>query len=176
MFDGDSSFESIATHKEGNYLYIWGTTGGGFGGVKLARVEITNPDSLLDKSNYQFCTGGNHWSYQENDAVDIVPAPNREIGVVYNEYLGKYLLTTLDNISYDIMIRESSTPYGPWSSPILLYGRQYVNEVNQRDVTGMYGVFSIPGFMENEGETMYSTLNLWDPYNLYWCKIHFVKN
>lgn len=173
IFDGDSHFKSISIIQSGSDLYIWGTTGGGFGSVKLAKVKANN---ILDKSSYLFCTGGDNWSSSEDDAVDVVPAPNREIGVTYNAYLDKYLLTTLDNVSYDMVIKEASNPWGPWSDPILLYGRQYVNTVNGTDVEGMYGAYTLPCFMDNNGETMYITLNLWYIYNPFWYKIHFVKN
>lgn len=181
MFNGDSSFMQLAITQmpgDSNTLYMLGGGNSGFNNVKLMKVDKAH---ILDKSYYYFYKGGDGtqpsaWSQNEADAVTVVPAPNREIAVAYDAYLGKYLFTTLDDVNFDMVVREASTPWGTWSDPIILYARQYVNNEKGFDVTGLYGAYMLPRYMDNNGEYVYTTLNEWYTYCPFWYKVHFVKN
>jgi hypothetical protein len=61
-----------------------------------------------------------------------------------------------------VVIREGLSPWGPWGDAIDL--------VTFTDEPGLYGPYLNPKYMEKDGQTIYFTLSLWDPYNVFWFK------
>ena len=92
--------------------------------------------------------------------------------MAYNEELGCFLFTTLDNVTQQMVIRDAENIWGPWSKPSVLFDESYVTheDIGQKF---FYGSFMYSGFMEDGGETVYMTLNKWVPYNIQWMKVHF---
>ena len=174
IFEGDTNFAQIACYQEGEYVYILGAPAGGEGAVKLCRVPAAD---LVEGDAYEFFTGtdsnGNpQWSSEEKDAVVVIDSVNKEFGVVYNEELGCCLMTTLDNVNQQMILRDAKNIWGPWSKPVLLFDESYVEheDIGQRF---FYGSFMHSRFMENGGRTVYMTLNKWVPYNIQWMKVTF---
>lgn len=61
---------------------------------------------------------------------------------------------------------EKPAPWGPWSNPIL---------VNPFDLPGLpYGSYMNPLYVENNGETLYFILSLWDPYDVFLMKVKLI--
>lgn len=165
---GDSSFGQAAFAKDGDHLYLFGIPGGRFGGVKLARVAQA---ALLDPSAYRYyagMTGGEpQWSANEGAAQLIVPAPVGELSVLWNAYLGRWIMTSLDERRAALVIREAPQPWGPWSpAHILVSGRQY---------PGLYGAYLHPWYVENDGEVIYFAMSQWGPYSVFWMKARLEK-
>lgn len=173
IFEGDTNFAQAACHQEGDYLYILGAGAGGEGPVKLCRTPTA---TLTQKEGYEFFTGIDaagepRWSPREEDAVVVIDSVNKEFGVVYNEGLGCFLMTTLDNVNQQMILRDAKNIWGPWSMPVLLFDESYIEheDVGQRF---FYGSFMHSRFMENNGRTVYMTLNKWVPYNIQWMKVN----
>lgn len=163
------------------YIYLWGTPPNRFGGVKLVRVK---PEKITDKTSYEFFGGikdGNpYWIKNEFDALRIIPAPVGEMSVMYNRWAGVWMilhnryshLSTKKPVyetAGDIVLRQSPTPWGPWSEPIVVIPSTTFNDL-------AYGPYLNPHYVENYGESVYFTLSLWDPYDVYLMKATFCKD
>ena len=154
---GKSNFGQVAIVKAVDHLYFFGIPGGRFGGVQLARVE---PGSILDKGAYRYFAGLDdgepRWSEREEDAVLIASAPVGELSVMWNGFLGRWIMTYLDERRAAIVIREAPELWGPWSAPrSLVSGSQY---------PGLYGAYMHPWYVGNDGEVIYFTMSQWAPY------------
>ena len=159
-WEGKSNFGQVAFVKSDDLLYLFGIPGGRFGGVKLARV---GQDSVLDKAAYRYFVGSVAgeplWSPDENAAVSIVPPPVGELSVMWNPYLGRWIMTYLDEQQAALVIRDAPELWGPWSeSKVLVSGRDYPS---------LYGAYMHPWLVENDGEVIYFTMSQWGPYNVF---------
>jgi hypothetical protein len=149
-------------------VYVFGIPGGRLGGVKLARVGEAN---LLDKPTYRYYSGlvdgKPAWSPDESAAVPVVPAPVGELSVMWNNYLGRWIMTYLDESQAALVIREAPAPWGPWSPGLPL--------VSGSAFPGLYAPYMHPRYVENDGETIYFTMSLWDPYAVYWMRARLLR-
>lgn len=160
LWPGDSNFGQVAlVHRDG-FVYLFGIPGGRFGGVQLARVS---EDALLNASSYRYFAGvaqsGPEWSETPADASTIVPAPVGELSVLWNGHLGCWIMTYLNEHKAALVIRSAAELWGPWSDESIL--------VSGRDYPQLYGAFLHPWLTENGGETIYFTMSLWRPYNVF---------
>lgn len=174
MFEGDTNFAQIACHQIGDEVYIWGAGITGTSSVKLAKVPASE---ILNIDAYRYFTGTDAngepmWSENEDDAVAVIDSLNREFSVAYNPGLDCYLMTTLDNVNQQMILRDAENPWGPWSKPVLLFDESYVEHEDPVD-HHFYGCYMNSAFMDNGGKTVYMTLNKWVPYNISWVKVEF---
>ena len=65
----------------------------------------------------------------------------------------------LNHNDYAIELREAPEPWGPWSDPIEV--------LTGLEAPGLYGSYMNPLYVENGGETIYFTMSLWNPYDVY---------
>jgi hypothetical protein len=170
---GDSNFiqvsaSKVIVDKHVTEIYLWGIPAGRFGGVKLMKV---NEQYIEDISKYEYYMGtdkdGNpQWSSQMDDAAQIVNDSVGELSVIWNPYLERWIMMYLQGVG-GVVIREGLTPWGPWGEAISV--------ATQGDYPGLYAPFMNEKYMENNGESIYFTLSLWDPYNVFWMKVKLVK-
>ncbi len=149
---------------EDDYLYLWGTTSGRTGGVKLARVL---PASVTELSAYRYFAGLDNagqptWVSNEFTCPLIVPAPVGEMSVMYNQAASAWTMMYFNQDNYAIEFRESPSPWGPWSSPITVTTGQ--------EFPGLYAPYMNPLYVEQDGQIVYFTMSLWDPYDVYLMK------
>jgi len=162
-----ASFRTDPIAPTDNHLYVWGTPAGRLGGVKLARVE---PQDVTDVSAYEYFggldAGQPTWVQSEFDAPLIVGPTVGEMSVMYNEALQSWTMLYLNHDQYAIEIRQAPEPWGPWSDPVeVATGTQF---------PGLYGSYMNPLLVENGGRTMYFTMSLWGPYDVYLVKATFL--
>ncbi|MGG4094216.1 DUF4185 domain-containing protein [Paenibacillus lautus] len=170
---GDSNFIQVSPYKVkneagGTDIYFWGIPAGRYGGVQLMKVGEENIENL---SEYEYYSGldddGNpRWSTDKKDAQNVVDDTVGELSVVWNSYLERWLMTYLKE-GQGVVIREGMTPWGPWGEPLDL--------VRAEDYPGLYGPYMNDRYTENDGRTIYFTLSLWDPYNVFWYKASLEK-
>ncbi len=161
---GPGNFNMVAARQEGSTLYIWGTPCGRYGSVKLMKVPTT---SVLTKSAYRYFSGydiaGNPlWSTSEGSAITVAGGPAGELSVTYNNWLGRYVMTYLDEEKDAIVLRESPSPWGRWSAPIEIASASQSPQ--------LYGAFMKSNFVENNGQSIYYMMSQFGPYNTYWMK------
>ena len=69
----------------------------------------------------------------------------------------------LNQSEFAIELREAPEPWGPWSEPIeVLSGWE-----TPPGTFGLYGSYMNPLYVDNGGETIYFTMSLWDPYDVF---------
>lgn len=178
MFDGNSSFQFVSCYEENGMLYLYGNIGGGYGETYLMCVK---KEDALDVSAYRYYAGLDTagtpvWANSEAQAVRVLDYNEREIGVTYNEYLDRYLMTGWDSFNGLMVIHEAPTLFGPWSEATLLLPRQYTPTEKKEDkMTWIYGAYSLPNMTKMGGKSMFFTLSEYDPYQVYWMRVDFKK-
>ena len=165
---GDSNFIQTANYRLGDTMYFWGIPSGRFGGVALMKVDV---DKLEDLNAYSYLTGvdenGQPEWVQGNEGIAqaevIIRDPVGEISVTYNEYLGNFVMTYLNESLGAVVLREGVTPWGPWGKEFLLaQGSQYPS---------LYGGYMCDKYMEDGGKTFYFAMSQFFPvYNILWMK------
>lgn len=161
---GESNFIQVASHKVDrggtNEIYFWAIPAGRSGGLQLMKVGETDVES---PEAYRYFTGTDdgepQWSDDAAAAVTIIEGGVGEPSVIWNPDLERWLIThQRDN--GDAVLRESPTPWGPWSEPHDL--------VTASEHPGLYGPFMNPRYLRNDGTKLYFSLSLWGPYNVFW--------
>ncbi|PZU44276.1 MAG: carbohydrate-binding protein [Microbacterium sp.] len=171
---GDSNFVQVATQHVRDdgveYIYFWCIPSGRFGGVQLMRVEATTA-AVEDAAADSYFTGTDSsgaavWSDDLTAAETIVDGTIGELSVMWSTYLERWVMTYSD--AGNAYIREGLTPWGPWGDAIEL--------VSATDYPGLYSPYLNPRYVANDGRTLYFTLSLWGPYNVFWFSIDLVKH
>lgn len=161
---GDSNFVQVAAYRvddgETHEIYFWSIPAGRSGSVQLMKVDEAEVES---PAAYRYFTGTDgaepQWVDDPSAATTIVEGGVGEPSVIWNADLGRWLMShQRDNA--DAVIRESPTPWGPWSEPHEL--------VSAAEHPGLYAPFMNARYLRNEGTTLYFALSLWDPYNVFW--------
>lgn len=165
---GESNFIQTANFRMGDTMYFWGIPAGRFGGVALMKCPV---NALENLEAYSYYTGNDQdgkpqWiqgSKGISQAAVIIKAPAGEISVIYNEYLGNFVMTYLDEQRGAIVMREGIAPWGDWSQEyVLASGSEYAS---------LYGGFMCPKYVENGGKTFYFAMSQFFPiYNIMWMK------
>lgn len=168
VFAGNGNFGMVAAREGVNgdpYIYLWGTPAGRFGGVKLARFL---PSQIESRSSYQFydgtLNGVPQWTSNEFSADIIVPAPAGEMSVMYNQAVGAWTMLYSGATGHEM--RQSDTPWGPWSAPVTIL----TESQGPSGTFGIYAPYMNPLWVEGNGQTIYYTMSLWVPYDVYLAK------
>jgi hypothetical protein len=163
---GDSNFIQVApAHvvEDGTeYLYFWGIPSGRFGSVQLMRVPATE-EAVEDQSAYEYFAGADAageptWDADMAAAETVVEGTIGELSVMWSTHLDRWIMTYSDG--GNAFIREGVTPWGPWADPIEL--------ISSAEYPGLYSPYMNPRYVSDDGRTIYFTLSLWDPYNVFW--------
>jgi hypothetical protein len=149
------SAERGAGNKEGRYVYAVGTPCGRYAGARLARVPA---DVLLDNAAWEYFDGAN-WSPDRAQAVEIIKPGVGEGSLTWNAGLGRWMYTTLNELSGMIELRLAEVVTGPWSEPITL--------ATMADYPQAYGAFLTPSWISEDGLTFYFVMSQFGPYNTY---------
>ncbi|NNC13564.1 DUF4185 domain-containing protein [Planctomonas sp. JC2975] len=168
-WSGKGGFVQVSVTKVGDELYFWGVTHGRNGPVKLMKVAERDVEK---QSAYRYFTGTDadgapRWSDDVDEAGIVADGTVGELSVAWNDYLQRWLMTYTDGGGRGALISDSAHPWGPWSSPKTL--------VSSSAVPGLYAPFQLPQYTENGGRTVYFTLSVWGPYNVYWYRADLVK-
>jgi len=165
---GESGFIQTANAQIDNTMYIWGIPSGRFGSVYLMKAPA---DKLEDFEAYSYFVGRDEagaplWQQGSEGiekAAPVIEAPAGEISVIYNEYLGNFIITYLNEKKAAIVMREGLTPWGEFGQEyILARGAQY---------PALYGAFMLPKYVENKGQSFYFAMSQFFPiYNIMWMK------
>lgn len=166
QWPGDSNFVQVATAHvtEGGteYVYFWSIPSGRFGGVQLMRVEATQ-EAVEDLGAYRYFSGtdddgGPIWSEDMGAATTVLEGTIGELSVMWSSTLERWLMTY--STDGDAVLSEGLTPWGPWSEPHVL--------TTQAETPGLYSPYLNPRYVSEDGLTVYFTLSIWDPYNVFW--------
>jgi hypothetical protein len=131
-------------------LYSYGCVGAFLvDNCMVARVPLAD---ALDISQWTYYAGNNTWSTKPSDAAIIFQGGAAANQVFYNPYLDEYMNIYNPALNNDMYFIVSSTPWGPWSAPTLLFKgeKPYSGSVNY---TGQAHV----EFAQGNGQTQYVT-------------------
>ena len=171
-WDGKSGFVQIApAHVVENgvdTLYVWGITHGRFAGVSLAKVPTA---AVEDPAAWQYYTGTDsagapQWGNDYHAAAIVIDDTVGELSVMWSPYLDRWIMTYLRE-GTGIVMREGLTPWGPWGKAITV--------VRASDVPGPYAPYMLPRYTEANGATIYFTLSIWEPYEVFWYRADLKK-
>lgn len=166
QWPGDSNFIQVATAtvtEDGtDYVYFWSIPSGRFGGVKLMRVPATR-EAVEDIDAYTYFTGTDAdgapiWSPDMDAATTVLDGAIGELSVMWSPTLERWLMSY--STDGDAVLSEGITPWGPWSEPHVL--------TTQEETPGLYSPYMNPRYVSEDGLTVYFTLSIWDPYNVFW--------
>lgn len=170
---GDSNFIQVATAhavEDGTeYVYFWAIPAGRFGGVTLMRVPAT-ASAVEDAAAYTYFSGTGpsgapQWSADMAAAKVILEPDVGELSVMWSTYLERWVMTY--SAGGDAYIREGIAPWGPWGDPVLL--------VSGSEFPGLYSPYLNPRYVSDGGRTVYFTMSLWGPYNVFWFSARLEK-
>lgn len=171
IFAGNGNFGMVAAREGVNgdaYIYLWGTPGGRFGRVKLARFL---PSQIETRSAYQFFNGTVNgvaqWTSDEFEGDFVITSQVGEMSVMYNQALKAWTIMYFNEINDRVEIRQSDTPWGPWSAPVIV---QTFSQ-GPAGTFGLYAPYMHPLWVENNGATLYFTMSYWVPYDVYLTKV-----
>jgi len=157
---GGSNFVQVAIWKQTGDLLIWGIPSGRHGGAALMKVHETE---IENAGSYRYFAGARDgqpaWSKDMRDAATIIDLPVGELSVAWNPYLGRWIMTYLNEHSHNLEIREGIAPWGPWGPGRML--------VSARRYPALYGAFMCPSFMAEGGKVIYFTMSQFGPYNVF---------
>ncbi|KXK14147.1 MAG: hypothetical protein UZ15_CFX003003131 [Chloroflexi bacterium OLB15] len=162
VWQGDTNFGMAALLENEGFVYVFGTHGGRYSGIQLARVPS---DQVLDMSAYTYWDGSD-WGSDIDAAVEIVPAPVGELSVAWNDFLGRWIMTYLDEPRHGIVIREAPELTGPWSEPMMV--------VSSNQFPSLYGSYLHP--WASDGEVIYFNMSQWGPYNVMLMRARLVRD
>ncbi|MEX2540777.1 MAG: DUF4185 domain-containing protein [Trueperaceae bacterium] len=157
--DAEAGFNMLALAAAGEgqdrYVYAIGTPCGRFGGARAARVA---PNAILDSGAWEYFTGDG-WSGERGEAGEVIPEPVGEGSLVWNEGLGRWLYSYLNEHSAALELREALNPWGPWSEPVTL--------ATAGRFPQLYGAYMTPSFISTDGRTVYFVMSQFGPYNTF---------
>ena len=165
---GDSNFVQVSVTEIDDELFFWSVPAGRFGGVELMKVR---EQDVEDGSAYRYFAGTGddgrpRWSASMDDAETVVDGTVGELSVVWNDYLGSWLMSYTDGGDASAALRQAPNPWGPWSDAVTL--------ATQEQVPGLYAPFMKRGYTADHGRTVFFALSQWDPYNVYWYRADLV--
>jgi hypothetical protein len=176
QWPGDSNFVQVAaaTVRDGgdDHLYLWAIPNGRFGDVQLMKVPATS-EAIEDLSAYRYFAGTDEdeqprWSSEMEEAATVAEGPYGELSVMYSDHLDRWLMTTMTGDTTDAVILEGITPWGPWSEPMII--------TTQAETHGLYAPYMNPRYVENDGRTVYFSMSLWGPYNVFWYRMDLERS
>ncbi|TVT61801.1 DUF4185 domain-containing protein, partial [Amycolatopsis rhizosphaerae] len=158
----DDPFQMGALARDGDHVYLFGTTNGRHGDAYLARAEIAD---ILDASAYDYFTGRG-WVRDESAAVAVLPGPVGELSVAYSVHWGQWLALHLDDPGGVILLRTADRLEGPWSvGEVAVSGARF---------PGLYGGYLHPWALD--GPDIYYLMSQWGPYNVFLLRSHLTRD
>ncbi|MDB5538438.1 MAG: hypothetical protein JWQ89_165 [Devosia sp.] len=144
-----------AGNEVGKYVYAVGTQCGRFSGARVGRVEA---GKVLDTGAWEYFDGAG-WVPDQAQAAEVIKPGAGEGSLVWNAGIGRWMYTTLNELSEAIELRFAERPEGPWSAPeVLARGSDYAQA---------YGAYMTPSWISEDGLTFYFVMSQFGPYNTY---------
>jgi hypothetical protein len=159
-FSSDSPFGQAGYFKKDGYVYMIGTQTGRSSKASLARFREVD---IENRNQYEYWNGQTKtWSKgNENSATVLIDDEVGELSFIYNTKLKLWIIAYFNGPRYNITLRTAEDITGPWSQPYeIASGREYAQ---------LYGSYFHP--LSSDSETLYFTMSMWLPYNVYLMKL-----
>ncbi len=157
-----SSFNMLALsaaagtgNEDSKYVYAVGTPCGRFNGARVGRVEA---GKLQETAAWEYWDGAG-WSKDRAQAAEVIKPGVGEGSLVWNSGIGRWMYTTLNELSLALELRFAERPEGPWSAPATL--------ARGSDYAQAYGAYMTPSWIAADGLSFYYVMSQFGPYNTY---------
>jgi hypothetical protein len=154
------------------YVYLCGTSSG----FRLARIKRLDLP-LLDRTRIQYYIGGDgsldsSWSGDINGSVSLSTPSVSPTAVIYDEPLGRYVMTSFSSDSWTtppiestLRVVEAPHPWGPW--------RLILDEnVNNFEGDNLTWAFIVPKFTSPDGRKLWMSVSGRAPYGLQFVPVY----
>jgi hypothetical protein len=155
---GSAAFED----KENNWLYLYGVVP--VDSLQTCYLARIRPSQIEQFEKHEYFCGTENWSKNIKEAVPVFTNVPNEVSVSYNNYLGNYLAVHSYDLTRDIVGRISSTPWGPWSMPVVLYEVKTKREKELPYPVLIYAGKEHPELCEKNGKIIYLTYIEFEEY------------
>lgn len=150
---GRDRFQVGAFVRDGDWVYLFGTTNGRHGPAYVARVA---PDRVARAAAYAYWDGAD-WQRSQRRAVPVIDGEIGEMSIVWHRGLNRWLAMHLDERQAAIILHSAEHLTGPWSDGVpVAVGRDY---------QGLYGGYIHPWFVDSDD--IWWLMSQWDPYNVF---------
>ncbi|GAB3610567.1 hypothetical protein GCM10027414_26930 [Humibacter ginsengiterrae] len=150
LFSPSQNFGNGGTVLVGNELYAYGNCSS-TNACGVARVRI---DRVQDRAAWSFYAGTSNgrpvWSGDAAATVAVMTGGAAGETVQYDPATKLYMNSYMPFLSHQVYYQTSPTPWGPWSSPEVLYTAPTTSGVE-------YAAFAHPEYTTNDGLTRYYT-------------------
>lgn len=147
--------------KDPEHIYFTSIPGGRADGAVMFRVA---KDKFENRDEYEYLVAADTWVKGDegmkrlNDNVYYVLGPAvSEPCIMYNNYLGKYIYSTLKGTSICFCLADNVT--GPY--------KEAYKVCSNTDFFQLYGGFLHEKFQDYDGKRMFMQMSLFDYYNVY---------
>lgn len=150
----DLKWDPEATIVVGEYVFVYflhdSLYGDGRDELYVGRMPA-KVASFGDTERFMQFWTGRAWKSSSNQASPIIDQFGNQASIIYNNYVGKYLLVD-SGYSNTLRIYQSSSPYDGWgAAPASIF----------TDIRGnITQAYFMPGLFEDNGKTMYITYRL----------------
>ncbi|MBB5914080.1 hypothetical protein BJY24_002947 [Nocardia transvalensis] len=112
---GNAKFQMNAFTKSDGWVFEYGTPSGRDHSAYVARVRENDIQNL---GEYEYWDG-ERWVKGDVNAAAPIAGGVGELSVMWNQYLGQYVMLTTDPWN-SVVMRKAPSPEGPWSDPEVL--------------------------------------------------------
>ena len=168
--DHKSSFNMLALssaagagNEGGQYVYAIGTACGRYGGARVARVPA---DRLTNNEAWEYFDG-EAWVTERAQAAEVIRPGVGEGSLAWNAGLGRWMFTTLNELSGAIELRLAKRVEGPWSEPVSLG--------TMAEFPQGYGAYMTQRWISADGLSFYYVMSQFGPYNTYVMRAELVR-
>lgn len=151
----------LLPHVADGFVYIYGSVareGNQF--CHLARVPR---ERILEPDAFEYFTGAG-WSREVKDSVHVLDGMPSEVSISWNEHLGCYLAVHSALLSGEIVGKTAPAPWGPWSSPIVLWHAKPQYKVPEPYIPLLYAGKEHPTLADENGRVIYLTYIEFEEY------------
>lgn len=147
---------AVMAERDDDYVYVYGAGSGSHSShhCYVARVDV---DAIEDVTAYEYYSERDStWYDSVTDATPLFDGFPNEMSVSYNEYLDSYLAIHSLDLTGNIVGRTAPEPWGPWSSPTILWSVDPVHATLPSEVP-IYAAKDHPELATDGGRVIYVT-------------------
>ncbi len=196
--------DSFIVDNNAGYLYMVGSLANRFGGVKLARIPISEFLDTNNTNGFSYYEGNNNWSPPtvnestiDSQVVWLI-SPRDPSFSLNKDYGNASSFPSGTNACTYLTVSEFSVIYNPYLQKYLLMNgsdcltggiyyytadnitgpwstRQVMTMPMPATPWGYYAPYVTDSFLQNNGQTMYLIASSWSHYGIYEYRVNFTK-
>ncbi len=155
---------AVLRSENDGWIYLYGSRQDS-SGTQSAYLARSRPEHIDRAELYEYCvSSGPSWSPSVQAAVPVFQDMPNELSVSFNRHLGRYLAVHSLGLTGDIVARTAPFPWGPWSSPTVLWSVRPVRERPLPYPPLVYAGKEHPELGRQNGQVLYITYVEFEEY------------